>query len=159
MPYSDSDRLVAVWEDASAIGFARNTPATANYVDWRRLNNVFTDMAALRFRVANLTGEGRPELVMGRCVAANFCEVLGARPLLGHAFTMSFSRVRLCFLAMCTAAVAQAVELRIEYAALERMLAQTLFSQEGRKYVHGGKNNKCSFIYLENPQVPRDTGS
>jgi hypothetical protein len=61
-------------------------------------------------------------------------------------------------MAMCTAAVAQAVELRIEYAALERMLAQTLFTQEGRKYVHGGKNNKSSFAYLEKPEVPRDTG-
>ena len=85
MPYSGSDRLVAVWEDASTIGFARNTPATANYLDWRRLNHVFTDMAALRFRVANLTGEGRPEL--GRGVTANFFEVLGARPLFGRTFT------------------------------------------------------------------------
>jgi hypothetical protein len=37
-----------VWEDAAFIGFAHNTPAPANYVDWRAQNQVFTDMAALR---------------------------------------------------------------------------------------------------------------
>src|SRR5947209_19915045 len=50
MPYRDVDRLVAVWEDASSIGFAKNTPAPANFFDWRRMNHSFSDMAALRWR-------------------------------------------------------------------------------------------------------------
>ncbi|HEX3680980.1 MAG TPA: ABC transporter permease [Bryobacteraceae bacterium] len=87
MPYADPERLVAVWEDASTIGFPHNTPAPANYVDWKRMNHVFTDMAALEFRIANLTGQGRPEVAMGRGVTANFFAVLGARPFLGRVFT------------------------------------------------------------------------
>ena len=61
LPYAQPDRLMMVWEDASFIGFAHNTPAPANYVDWRAQNQVFTDMAALRYRNAALTGEQAPE--------------------------------------------------------------------------------------------------
>ncbi|HTU45837.1 MAG TPA: ABC transporter permease [Bryobacteraceae bacterium] len=87
MPYAHPERLVAIWEDASAVGFPHNNPAVANYLDWKRMNHVFTDMAALRFRVKNLTGEGRPEAVLGRGVTSNFFDVLGSRPLLGRTFT------------------------------------------------------------------------
>jgi putative ABC transport system permease protein len=87
MPYSHPERLVAVWEDSSKIGFPRNTPAPGNFVDWRRMNQIFTDMAALRFGGANLTGGGRSEFVLGRRVTANFFDVLGARPLAGRTFT------------------------------------------------------------------------
>ena len=54
------------------------------------------------------------------------------------------------------AAVAQcasAVELHIQFGALERMLTEQVFSQEGRRYVRGSKANKCNFAYLEKPQV------
>jgi predicted permease len=87
MPYSHPERLVAVWEDASRIGFARNTPAPGNFVDWRRMNQSFTDMAALRYVGANVTGGDRPEFVLGRGVTANFFDVLGARPVAGRTFT------------------------------------------------------------------------
>jgi hypothetical protein len=33
-----------------------------------------------------------------------------------------------------------------------------VFTQEGRRYVHGDKNNKCNFAYLEKPQVRSDDG-
>jgi putative ABC transport system permease protein len=86
MPYRQPERLVAVWEDASKVGFPRNTPAVANYTDWLRLNHVFSDMAAVRFASANLRGD-RPETVMGRGATANLFDVLGAHPLLGRSFT------------------------------------------------------------------------
>jgi predicted permease len=87
MPYAHPERLVSVWEDASDIGFPHNNPAVANYVDWKRMNHVFTDIAALRFRVSNLTGRGRPEALLGRGVTANFFDVLGSQPYLGRTFT------------------------------------------------------------------------
>src|SRR5271169_652798 len=49
LPYAQPGRLMIVWEDASFVGFAFNTPAPANYVDWCAQNQVFTDMAATRF--------------------------------------------------------------------------------------------------------------
>jgi putative ABC transport system permease protein len=87
LPYAQPDRLVMVWEDASFIGFAHNTPAPANYVDWRAQNQVFTDMAALRYGHAAFSGDQAPEQVMGRGVTPNFFDVLGVQPALGRPFT------------------------------------------------------------------------
>ncbi|MBI1789367.1 MAG: ABC transporter permease, partial [Acidobacteria bacterium] len=87
LPYPNAGRLVMVWEDASYVSFPRNTPAVANYVDWRAQNQVFSDMAAMRFRGANLTGEGLPESVRGRGVTANFFAVMGVMPAIGRPFT------------------------------------------------------------------------
>ncbi len=87
LPYDDPDRVMMVFEDASAIGFAHNTPAPANYFDWRDQNHVFTDMAATRNRSMSITGDGTPEQLYGQAVTPNFFSVLGVRPLMGRAFT------------------------------------------------------------------------
>jgi predicted permease len=87
LPYAEPDRLVMVWEDASNIGFPFNTPAPANYVDWRALNHAFTDMAARRFTTASLTGDGEPVQLFGHMVTPNFFDVLGVQPAIGRAFT------------------------------------------------------------------------
>ncbi len=50
------------------------------------------------------------------------------------------------------APLARAVELHIQFAALERMLAEQLFTQDGRKYVRGSAAAKCNFAYLEKPR-------
>ena len=87
LPYDDPDRVMMVYEDASAIGFARNTPAPANYFDWRAQNHVFTDMAATRSRSMSITGDGSPEQIYGLAVTPNFFSVLGVNPLMGRTFT------------------------------------------------------------------------
>jgi hypothetical protein len=46
LPFQDPEQLVIVWEDATFAGFPRNTPAPANYVDWKNQNQSFSDMAA-----------------------------------------------------------------------------------------------------------------
>jgi len=87
LPYAQPERLVMVWEDASFIGFAHNTPAPANYVDWKAQNQVFTDMMAARYVNAALTGDQAPEQVLGRGVTPNFFDVLGVQPAIGRPFT------------------------------------------------------------------------
>ena len=87
LPYADAVRLVVIWEDASRIGFAHGTPAPGTWREWRRLNSVFSDIAATRSTLATLSGDGEPEQLPGRKVTANFWTVLGARPLLGRVFT------------------------------------------------------------------------
>src|ERR1700724_4068687 len=72
LPYAEPNRLVMVWEDASFVGFALNTPAPANYVDWRAQNQVFTDMAATRYPSASLTGQGAPAQLSGRRAPPHF---------------------------------------------------------------------------------------
>ena len=87
LPYQSPDAVVMVWEDRTDAGFPRNTPAPANYLDWRTRNRSFTDMAAISFAFANLTGDGAPELVIGRRVTANFFSVLGVQPVVGRTLT------------------------------------------------------------------------
>ncbi len=53
---------------------------------------------------------------------------------------------------------AHAAELHVQYAAVERMLAEQVFTQEGRRYVRGSKSAKCNFAYLEHPRVEGDAG-
>jgi hypothetical protein len=93
LPYAEPDRIVTVWEEATASGFPRNTPAPANYVDWRDRNRVFASMAATAAANANITGDGAPEQVLGRRVTANFFDVLGTRPIVGRTFSAEEERV------------------------------------------------------------------
>jgi putative ABC transport system permease protein len=86
LPYRDPERLMMVWEDASFAGFPRNTPAPANYADWKAQNQVFEDMAALSWRDFSLTGDGEPEKVPSQAVNANFFSLLGVEPALGRSF-------------------------------------------------------------------------
>jgi predicted permease len=87
LPYADANRLVMVWEDASAFGFPKDTPAPGNFSDWKSRNQVFTDVAATSFGDAfNLIGTGAPEKLTGRSVTANLLSVLGATPELGRDF-------------------------------------------------------------------------
>jgi hypothetical protein len=58
---------------------------------------------------------------------------------------------RLLALFLLLAPLAQAVELHIRFGALERMLSEQLFTQDGRKYVRGSAAAKCNFAYLEKP--------
>ena len=87
LPYRDANRLVMVWEDSSAFGFPKDTPAPGNFADWRARNQVFEDMAALSYSgYFNLTGSGTPEALEGRSVTANLFSVLGVSPALGRDF-------------------------------------------------------------------------
>jgi len=87
LPYQNPDQVVMVWEERTAAGFPRSVPAPGNYQDWRAMNRSFTDMAATAFGFANITGDGSPEIVLGRRVTANFFSVLGVQPALGRTFT------------------------------------------------------------------------
>jgi hypothetical protein len=53
---------------------------------------------------------------------------------------------------------AGAVELHLRFGALERMLAEQVFTQDGRRYVHGSRVNQCNFAYLERPQIREEDG-
>jgi putative ABC transport system permease protein len=85
LPFPDADRLVMIWEDASFAGFPRNTPAPANYADWKTQNHVFEETGATAERSFNLTGDGEPEKIEAYAVTANFFPLLGVQPLLGRA--------------------------------------------------------------------------
>jgi len=49
-------------------------------------------------------------------------------------------------------------EIHLSFAALERLVAKQLFSEDGRRYVRGDRNAKCSYAWLENPRVQGENG-
>jgi hypothetical protein len=70
----------------------------------------------------------------------------------------SFHRpIPLLLLALCLPP-AHAVELHLQFGALEHMIAEAVFTQDGRRYVHNDKGNKCNFAYLEKPQIQGSGG-
>ncbi|HEX8149358.1 MAG TPA: ABC transporter permease [Pyrinomonadaceae bacterium] len=85
LKYREAERLVMVWEDETAAGFPRETPAVANYADWRAQNKSFEDVAAVDQRTYDLTGRGgEPEKILGFGVTSNFFPLLGAEAALGR---------------------------------------------------------------------------
>ncbi len=49
-------------------------------------------------------------------------------------------------------------ELHLHFTALQRILAEQVFTQDGRKYVRGNPVSKCNFAYLENPRIAEEQG-
>src|SRR6188472_61649 len=47
LPFKSPEQLVMVWENATHLGFPKNTPSPPNFLDWQRQNTVFTGMAAM----------------------------------------------------------------------------------------------------------------
>jgi putative ABC transport system permease protein len=86
LPYTNPESLVMVWEKREAEGVMKNAVSAADYLDWARLSQSFTAMAAHNELTADLTGEGDPEKVPMAAVSSPFFEVLGIRPLVGRTF-------------------------------------------------------------------------
>ena len=93
LPFRDPSQLVSIYEDASHVGFPRNTPAPGNYADWKAQTQVFQDVAATSWEVYNLSGKGEdPEKLEGEKATHNLFSVLGVMPELGRVFTADEDR-------------------------------------------------------------------
>lgn len=86
LPYANPEQLFMLWEDASFYGSPKDTPAAANFFDWREQSHSFADMAAMSTDTMNLTGSGEPEQVGVAASSANLFSILGVRPQMGRAF-------------------------------------------------------------------------
>ncbi len=86
LPFKKPAQLVMLWENATHLGFPKNTPSPANFLDWQNQASAFTGMAAMVERSFNLTGVGEPERLDGRRVSANLFDLLGVPALLGRTF-------------------------------------------------------------------------
>src|SRR5437764_773666 len=87
LPFANAEGLVNVWTKAPKYGYPKINVAAADYLDWRRQNTAFEDMALIRAVAEyNLSGDGEPERLQGTRVTASFFAVLGVKPMLGRAF-------------------------------------------------------------------------
>jgi len=95
LPYPQPDRLIEISETNPLKRWTHEFAAPANYADWRRMNTVFSGIAAYYGLTEKresaydpfLTGKGEPQRITGLGVSGDFFDVLGVAPLLGRAFT------------------------------------------------------------------------
>jgi hypothetical protein len=62
-------------------------PTPAEWLEWRRHNTIFTDIALTQPADATLSGDSEPEQVPARKATWNLWGVLGVKPLIGRVFT------------------------------------------------------------------------
>src|SRR3954468_2584094 len=86
LPYKNPSQLVVIWENATHLGFPKNTPSPANFLDWQKQSTVFEGMGAFAEKTFNLTGVGEPERLEGRRVSATLFDLLGVKPIIGRTF-------------------------------------------------------------------------
>lgn len=94
LPFREPSRLVMVWEKIHWGNYHqdRDTPAPANFADWRGQNRVLDGMAAMADTSFDLTGAGEPERLEGVRVTASLFPLLGAEPALGRVFAADEDR-------------------------------------------------------------------
>ncbi len=86
LPYPEPDRVVMVWEKRLREGVMNNVVSPADYLDWRKRNTVFENMAGYAGGQANLTGDGEPTVVPAASIGWSFFDILSVRPELGRTF-------------------------------------------------------------------------
>jgi macrolide transport system ATP-binding/permease protein len=84
LPYQDPARLVDVNERVKL--FPRSNLSYLDYVDWKKMNKVFTAMEAYTGTGYLLSSPSGVEPVPAARVSAGFFRVLGVKPLLGRDF-------------------------------------------------------------------------
>jgi predicted permease len=84
LPYWQPGRLVTVYSRTPE--FDKSSISYPNFLDWRRENGSFSDLAAYRGDNFNLTGTGEPERVPAEMLSASFFPLLGVKPILGRTF-------------------------------------------------------------------------
>lgn len=90
VPFAASERIAWI-ANAPTGGLSSRTSRVSNYLDWKRMNKSFEDMAAyfafFDYGTYNMTGEGEPERLVGVGVSQNFLPFLGVQPQMGRNFT------------------------------------------------------------------------
>jgi len=84
LPYQAPDRAVMLWSHWK--GWDQTWVSGPEVADYARQTQIFTGVAAFDNSPVTLTGRSEPERVQSGLVAANFFDVIGAKPLLGRTF-------------------------------------------------------------------------
>ncbi|MGC2467279.1 MAG: ABC transporter permease [Candidatus Acidiferrum sp.] len=85
-PYPHPEQVVMLWEKRVREHALINPVSPADYLDWKRQNQVFDSMAEIDYASANLLGGPEPLRLFSARVGAEFFKVLGVQPALGRLF-------------------------------------------------------------------------
>ncbi len=84
LPFPKPNQLVMVWSKVSG---QDNVVSVADYLDWKRQNTAFQDLAAWSGTKFNLSVSGHPEAVQGRIISPGWFNLQGIPLLRGRDFS------------------------------------------------------------------------
>jgi len=89
LPYQNPDRLVQVVHvppQSQFPGMKIFAVSAANFLDWQKQNDVFSEMSLATGGAFEITGKGKPETIIASTVNYNFFSILGVQPIYGRLF-------------------------------------------------------------------------
>lgn len=90
LPFPDSQSIVTVFHVPPAAAFPGMktfSVSPANYLDWRKQNNVFESMSVFGRRALRIGDGSRPQSLLATISDADFFKVLRGKPAIGRVFT------------------------------------------------------------------------
>ena len=90
LPFDDAERLVDFTDTHASFG--RMSISYANYLDWKKQNQTFEQMACYRNVESTVKGTDAPERLRGMQATANLLPMLGVRVMLGRLFNQADDR-------------------------------------------------------------------
>src|SRR5215211_1024606 len=86
LSYRDGDQLMVVNSTNLKRGLPQIGVSHPDFIDWKKQNQSFAQLAAMRLSSFNMTGTGEPERLSGMFVTASLFPVLGVEAELGRTF-------------------------------------------------------------------------
>lgn len=86
LPFSNPERLVAIWQVDPANPALWRPAAQGNYADWLRMSESFEKAGAAVSISKTLTSFDEPDTPLMQTVSAGYLDALGVQPMLGRTF-------------------------------------------------------------------------
>ncbi|MEK6407645.1 MAG: ABC transporter permease [Acidobacteriota bacterium] len=86
LPFSDPERLVAIWQIDPANAALWRPVAAGNYADWRRMSESFDKIGAAVSISKTLTSFDEPDTPLMQTVSGGYFDTLGVQPMMGRTF-------------------------------------------------------------------------
>ena len=88
LPFPHGEELVTMYNIYPGVGVSdRGSNGVPDYLDRRKMTNVFSEVALIGNIGYEVGMEGSPQRIRGQYVTPSFFQVLGVRPLAGRTFT------------------------------------------------------------------------
>jgi putative ABC transport system permease protein len=87
LPFPDADRLVTIYNTYPGVGVEFGSNGVPDYMDRRKLTDVFEEVALIGYRGYDMGAEGSANRISAEYVTPSYFRVLRTQPILGRTFS------------------------------------------------------------------------
>jgi predicted permease len=87
LPFPEPDRLVTMYNVYPGVGVERGSNGVPDYLDRRKLTDVFAEVALIGYSGYDVGQDGSPQRIQGQYVTPSYFRTLGIKPVLGRLFS------------------------------------------------------------------------